>query len=124
MPDFCKDERLCSRKDIAALIATGNTLFKHPFLISYLETEPREAFPARIVISVSKKKFKRAVDRNFIKRVIRESYRKNKDHFYKQLYTKNKSCSFMILYTGKIIPDSATAEKNIIVLLQRLADSL
>lgn len=124
MPDFCKDERLSSRKDIAALIATGNTLFKHPFLISYLETEPEEVYPARIVISVSKKKFKRAVDRNFIKRVIRESYRKNKDNFYKQLYTKNKSCSFMILYTGKIIPDSATAEKNIIVLLQRLADSL
>lgn len=77
-------------------------------------------FPAKCLISVSTKKFKNATDRNYIKRLIKEAYRKNKSDIYSFLVEKNQLCLMAIIYTGKTIPTYNEIEKKIILTLQNL----
>ena len=74
---FPKSERLCSRKAIEALFAGGNRAFSaFPLRVVYKVTdEPR----TQVLISVSKRHFKHAVDRNRAKRQIREAWRLHRD---------------------------------------------
>lgn len=74
---FPKSERLCSRKAIEALFAGGNRTFSaFPLRVVFSEVEE----PAtQILISVSKRHFKHAVDRNRAKRQVREAWRLNRD---------------------------------------------
>lgn len=72
---FPKSERLCSRKAIEALFASGNRSFTaFPLRVVY-----RQAEETQLLISVSKRHFKHAVDRNRAKRQIREAWRLNRD---------------------------------------------
>ena len=75
---FPKAERLCSKKLIGQLFARGSAFNLYPLRFVVLKAEtPLVAFP-QVLISVSKKYFKHAVDRNRLKRQIREAYRLNK----------------------------------------------
>lgn len=74
---FRKSERLCSKKVIDALFAGGNKSFSaFPLRVVYME---RPEPVSQVLVSVSKRHFKHAVDRNRVKRQIREAYRLNKD---------------------------------------------
>ena len=75
-----KSERLCSKTMINRLFAGGNSSFPaYPLRVVYMWLTPTEGTAdVSILISVPKKRFKRAVKRNFIKRQIREAYRRNK----------------------------------------------
>ena len=80
-PIFRKEERIVSNLLIETLFEKGNShsLTAYPLRAVYLKTDYREGCaPVQILISVPKKKFKHAVDRNRVKRQIREAYRKNK----------------------------------------------
>ena len=80
-PIFRKEERIVSNLLIETLFEKGNSqsLSAYPLRAVYLRTEHREGCaPVQLLISVPKKKFKHAVDRNRVKRQIREAYRKNK----------------------------------------------
>ena len=80
-PTFKKEERIVSNLLIETLFEKGNSqsLSAYPLRAVYLRTEHREGCaPVQLLISVPKKKFKHAVDRNRVKRQIREAYRKNK----------------------------------------------
>ena len=80
-PTFKKEERIVSNLLIETLFEKGNSqsLAAYPLRAVYLKTEHREGCaPVQLLISVPKKKFKHAVDRNRVKRQIREAYRKNK----------------------------------------------
>ncbi|WP_254448745.1 ribonuclease P protein component [Spirosoma rhododendri] len=79
---FTKSERLCSKKILGELFTKGSTavgtFYLFPFRVLYLnKPEAADALPA-IVITVPKRQFKRAVDRNLIRRRVREAYRLNK----------------------------------------------
>ena len=75
---FPKKEKLTSKIIIDRLFKDGQSRFKYPFRILFLSDEVySEPFP-QLVISVSKRNFKRAVNRNRIKRLIREAYRLQK----------------------------------------------
>ena len=80
-PTVKKEERIVSNLLIETLFEKGNSrsLTAYPLRTVYLRTEHREGCaPVQLLISVPKKKFKHAVDRNRVKRQIREAYRKNK----------------------------------------------
>jgi len=75
---FRKEERLSKEKLIQELFDKGSSFYLFPFKVFFMPN-PDQGYPFhQVVISVSKRSFKRAVDRNLIKRRIREAYRLNK----------------------------------------------
>jgi len=80
---FSKQERLCSRKDIEQLLQHNNVYFAYPFKCFWSISSQQEELYHRMVIAVPKHTIKRAVDRNRIKRLVREAYRLNKNILYK-----------------------------------------
>lgn len=74
-----------------------------------------------MVISVSRRRFRKATDRNRIKRLIREAYRKNKSKYlYDDLNRSGRSLALMLSYVGKDILPSPEIEKKLILVLKRL----
>ena len=120
MQTFQKDERLSVEKIIEKLFSGGKIFLIYPYRVVWLEHEPGTKYPAQILISVSKKKFKKAVDRNLIKRRTREAYRKNKSSFYKFLTNNDKNCAFALIYISNEIALYKEIEQKIILILQRL----
>lgn len=93
-----KDERLKSRKLIGRLYTEGKTIKTFPLRMVYIQTEHTSDYPVQVGVSVPKRNFKKAVDRNRIKRLLRESYRKQKFTVYDNV---DKPYVFMISYLAK-----------------------
>ncbi|SRR5690606_30379678 len=74
---FKKEERLCAKRSIDDLFTNGSSFVLYPFRIVYLR-RPLDGVPVQMLVSVAKRRFPRAVDRNLLKRRIRECYRLNK----------------------------------------------
>jgi len=79
---------------------------------------------AQVLFTVPKRKFKRAHDRNRIKRQMREAYRLNKGILYDALDKSDKHIALAILFTGNEHPEWETVSRKIILLLQRLTEEL
>lgn len=124
MNTFKKEERLNSKKIIEELFKEGKSFVIEPLRIVWLEKELSTECPAQVLINVSVNKFKRAVDRNKIKRLLREAYRKNKDILYKYLTEDHKQCAFAIFYISREIISYSEIESKIIVILQRLTQEI
>ncbi|SNR86692.1 ribonuclease P protein component [Flavobacterium sp. ov086] len=75
---YPKNERLKSNTTISLLFSEGKSVSKYPLRLVYRQAEVDSAEKIKIGVSVSKKYFKKAVDRNYFKRVLRETYRLNK----------------------------------------------
>jgi ribonuclease P protein component len=75
---YPKDEKLKSKKIIDLLFTEGKSVSKYPLRLVYVAHDFEENVPVKMGVSVSKKYFKNAVDRNYFKRVLRETYRLNK----------------------------------------------
>ncbi|MFH1319677.1 MAG: ribonuclease P protein component [Bacteroidota bacterium] len=117
---FTKEERLCSKKIIQNLFEKGSSFVIYPFRIFWFETELETRYSVQILINVSKKSFPNAVDRNKIKRQIREVYRKNKNILYEHLDNKGKQYALSFIYTAKDKAGFKEMETKIILSLQRL----
>ena len=94
---YPKHEKLKSRKQIEKLFTEGKSVSKYPLRLVYLKHENKD-IPFQISVSVSKKYFKKAVDRNYFKRILRETYRLNQ-HLLKE--NLGNHYSFMFLYQSK-----------------------
>jgi len=106
---FKKEERISKEKIIQELFEKGSSFYLYPFKVFFLPN-PDAAFPVhQILISVSKKNFKRAVDRNLIKRRIREAYRLNKN----MLADRNKMLIAYIYSVKEILPSVQIHERLI-----------
>lgn len=99
---YPKNEKLKSKTTIDLLFSKGRSVSKYPLRLVYVESDygiPEDSDQKiKIGVSVSKKYFKHAVDRNYFKRVLRETYRLNK-----HLLTDNldKKYAFMFFYQTK-----------------------
>lgn len=114
---FKKEERLCSKKVIDRLFTDGSSFLSYPLKIVYLKTKLLTDFPVQAAFSVGKKKYKRAVQRNLIKRRMRESYRTNKFILYKNDYGQ---LAVFFIYVGKQIEDYQRIEVGMKKALIRL----
>jgi ribonuclease P protein component len=98
---FTKAERLCSKALMEKLFHGGHTFTLFPFRVLWLEEKLDSPFPVQIAFSVPKRNFKRAVDRNLLKRRSREAYRKNKFRLYEFLQLHNQSITLLLVYITK-----------------------
>lgn len=115
---YPKKDKLKGKKRIEELFVRGESLAVYPLRMVYLKIDAEEAVEFKVGVTVSKKHFKKAVNRNQIKRLMREAYRLHRNDFF-----SNKSASFalMILYLGKDIPDFISVEKKMKALLNKFS---
>ncbi|MEI6124659.1 MAG: ribonuclease P protein component [Bacteroidota bacterium] len=124
MTKFCKEERLCSKKGISHLFTNGITFLNHPFTIKWIETASPQLYPVQLLAVVPKRNFKKAVDRNKIKRLIKEAYRNQKESLFTALNNKNKNLALMLIFSGKKMTTYKETEIKINVILQQLVQSV
>ncbi|MCM0665500.1 MULTISPECIES: ribonuclease P protein component [Flavobacterium] len=95
---YPKNERLKSKTTIGLLFSNGKSVSKYPLRLVYRQAEANSEEQTKIGVSVSKKYFKKAVDRNYFKRVLRETYRLNKHLLLDNL---DQPYSIMLFYQTK-----------------------
>tara|TARA_R110000751_G_scaffold248122_1_gene347893 strand:- start:1247 stop:1624 length:378 start_codon:yes stop_codon:yes gene_type:complete len=112
---YPKKEKLKSQKLIEQLFSEGKSVSAYPLRMVYLKTEFEDDTQFKTGVSASKRNFKKAVDRNRIKRLLREAYRLNKATYFNNI----SSCyTLMILYIGKDGTDFASVDKKMKQLLE------
>jgi ribonuclease P protein component len=121
---FKKEERLSRKKLIDELFNSGSAFYLQPLKILILLKNFESDFPVQVLITVSSKNFPRAVDRNTIKRLIRESYRLNKHILYDDLKSKNKKLLIAIIYSSKKIESFSLIEEKVVASLQKIISLL
>ena len=104
---FKKEERLSKEKIIQELFDKGSSFYLYPFKVFFLANRDNQYPYHQVLISVSKKNFKKAVDRNLIKRRIREGYRLNKN----QIGDQNKLVIAYIYSAKEILPSAQIHER-------------
>ena len=124
---FRKAERLCSKKHIEALFAGDNRpLTAYPLRAVYTETENEKIVNSKsisLLISVSKRHFKHAVDRNRAKRLIREAYRLNKGLLLDHL-PEDTQLDLAFIWMSDELCDYAIIETKMKTILQRIAEKI
>jgi len=117
---FPKEERLSSKKLIEELFEKGSSSYLHPFRLIFIgKLSPEQRFP-QLLISVPKRNFKKAVDRNRIRRQIREAYRINKNTLFSEIGPEFAPSHMAILYTAKEKITFKKLEEKLILILKRL----
>lgn len=118
---FRKEERLCSKKIFEELALSKNHLFIHPIKLIWVEKEmlPHDAI-AQAAFTVPKRIFNKAVDRNRIKRIMREAYRLNKHQLYQYCSEKDKKLALLFVYVAKDSPNFNLLREKLNLILQRL----
>ena len=117
-----KEERLKSRKQIEQLFNEGKKITISPFRISYLFIAPLidHYSPLSFGIAVSNKNFKRAVDRNRIKRLVREAWRLQKNELKEKLKSNGKQLNVFFIYASKELPGYDLVKDKVAVALKKL----
>ncbi|MCB9295260.1 MAG: ribonuclease P protein component [Lewinellaceae bacterium] len=122
MYTFQRGERLKSRKVIGALFKEGKSFGQYPLRVVYLLLkEPRSSFPAQFTVSVPKKKFPGAVQRNRIRRQVREAWRLNKHRLYRALKEEQGQYAILVIYVAKEALPYAEIERAMRQAVGRLA---
>ncbi len=114
---FRKEEKLKKKNLITDLFAFGKSASVFPLKMIYLENDHDSPFKVQAGVSVSKRNFKSAVDRNRIKRLMRESYRKNKCLIYNNEDTKKHI--LMFIYQAKKEVSYEQMEVKMVELIQK-----
>jgi len=121
---FSKSEHLCGEKRIAKLFDTGEAFIVYPLRIVFLVEHKTEPIAASVLLSVPKKRFKRAVKRNRLKRLMRESYRLNKHELVEKLNQSLVHMDIAFNYISDEEMDFQAIEKKMKVALNRLIEKL
>lgn len=118
---FPKEEKLKSKKCLERLFSEGKSVSKFPLKLLYIEAELPENVPMQVGVSVAKRRFKKAVTRNRIKRLMREAYRLHKNDVFNTIST---SYACMFLYIGKQEPTYEEIETAMQRLLQKFLEKV
>lgn len=121
MNTFKKEERLCSKKNLDLLFKNGSSFLLYPFRVTHLFVPELHQYPVQVVVNVAKKRFKRAVDRNLIKRRAKEAYRTQKQELlYSALADCNELLLLSIQYIGNEISDYTIFDKKMSLVFKKL----
>lgn len=116
---FRKHEHLCGKLRIRDVALTGAAVHVPPFkLVGKAMDLPTHA-PAQIAFAVPRRNLKRAVDRNRVKRLMREAYRTNKNELYAKLEGRANKIAWLVVYQGRADIDLRNTEQKITRALHR-----
>ncbi|MCS6934088.1 MAG: ribonuclease P protein component [Chitinophagales bacterium] len=121
---FCKEEKLRSKKLIDKIFAEGKSVSHAGFALYYYTTPLLTRYPMQAAFAVPKRYHRLAVNRNRIKRLMREVWRKNKMPLYMALAARQTQAAVMWMYRGKSIPDYVTCEQRMLSLIHKLQNAL
>lgn len=119
---FGKAEKLKSRKNIQLLFDRGKAL-NQPGLRLIYSVETGDA-ACKAGVSASSRQFKKATDRNRIKRLLREAYRHHKQPLLDWTEQENKNLSLFLMYTGKVVPEYVPLKTEVEKIVERLIKKL
>lgn len=114
-----KQDRLKSRKLIDQLFTSGESVFVYPIKLMYMPVSELDS-PLKMAVTVPKRHFKLAIDRNHLKRKIREAYRLNKSPLQDKLRSSSSHFILMFIYVGKGVEEYAIIEKAVKKLLFKM----
>lgn len=118
---FPKNEHLSGEIRIAKLFSEGKAFICYPLRVVFSLVE-KEKTPVKILVSVPKKRFKKAVKRNRIRRMIKEAYRLHKENFLNQLSTQNFTLHIAITYVSDEEMPYTQIEKKLIEALHKIIE--
>ena len=118
---YSKAEKLKSRKMIDQLFSEGKSVSAFPLRLVYLKREERGDSQFKAGVSVGKRNFKKAVERNRLKRLMREAYRLNKNDFFNNI---TEPYALMILYLGKSETDFQSISNKMRDLLKKFSSKV
>ena len=121
---FRKNERLCSRKIIQDLALKGKNIHINPIRLLWIPSILNVSIPAQAAFTVPKRNFKDAVDRNRIKRRMREAYRKNKSSLYSLISNNKNQYALLFVFTGKESITYFETEEKIKIIFHRFAEDI
>lgn len=118
-----KYEILSSAKRIEALFTRGTTLAAYPVraVFLYIDSEPQRLSPVQVLFSISRRNFRKATQRNLLRRRLREAFRKHKHILYSIALQNPGTLYLALLYTSKQAESYASIEKSVIKLLQEIS---
>ena len=123
-----KEERLKSRKQIEQLFDKGKSIVVTPFRVYFIVNRElpiqKGESGLKFGTGVSAKNFKKAVDRNRIKRLTREAWRLQKNEMAKKAKEAQRQLNVFFIYTGKELPDFKTVKDKVAIALKKLADKI
>ena len=123
-----KEERLKSRKQIEQLFDKGKSIVVTPFRVYFIVNRELPIQKGEIGLKfgtgVSTKNFKKAVDRNRVKRLTREAWRLQKNEITKKAKEAQRQLNVFFIYTGKELPDFTTVKDKVAIALKKLADKI
>jgi ribonuclease P protein component len=117
---FGKQEKLKSRKLIQQLFAEGKAISAQPLRLIYTRAGMVMDQPVKVGVSASSRIFKKAVDRNRIKRLMREAYRLNKTSLVQHMNITGQQFAVFIIYTDKVLPEFSIINQKMQVILNKL----
>jgi ribonuclease P protein component len=116
-----KTDRLKGRKAIDALFSSGRRMPVFPYLVFYQFRKPATGTnPLQCGFGAGTRHFKKAVDRNRIKRLTREAWRVLKPELATVLQTGQKEMELFVIYTGKTLPDTALVQEKVSGIIKKL----
>lgn len=118
---YPKNEKLKSKNTIDLLFSEGKSVSKYPLRLVFVENPLEEKEIIKMGVSVSKKHFKNAVDRNYFKRLLRETYRLNKHILVENL---DKPYAFMFFYQSKDRLNYQEINEKTIKLFQKFVENV
>ena len=122
---FKKSERLCSRLLMERLFqGKSQSVSAYPLRAVFLPVEQSVQEGVSVLISVPKKRFHDAVDRNRVKRQTREAYRKKKHALIEQMNERGQGLLIAFIYVSAQIESTAYIEKRMTRLLEKISEAL
>jgi len=116
---FKRADKLKSRKAIEQLFREGKSFSNFPFKVTWL-SDPTATASLQAGVGVSSRHFKKAVDRNRIKRLMREAYRLQKHELQQQVKSSDVALTLFLIYTGKELPGYQLVYEKTGIVLSRL----
>lgn len=122
---YHRKEKLKSRKLIDEVFTKGKSISVFPIRAFYIcSVQAAMDNPVKASAGTSTRNFKKAVQRNRVKRLLREAYRKNKEILYSACEEKKNQLAVFFLFTGKEIPPYSLIESKMKILLDKLSNEM